>query len=64
MSLMCEPRSEDLIDSNEIKKLCGNDAIRIKLTTKEGQPVTWKDIIDKIVSPYDIITTMIHENEI
>ncbi len=61
---MCEPRPEDLIESKEIKKFCGNDIIKIKLTTEEGQAVTWKDVIDKKISFNNIITTMIHENGI
>ena len=57
-----EPRDEDLIDADSLKQLCGNDTIKIKMITKEGQDVSWRDIINKKYSTSDIITVITQQD--
>lgn len=59
---MQEPREEDLIPIGSVKELCGGDAISIKMVTKDGQSVSWKDVIDKKYSSDDLITVMTNQD--
>lgn len=62
MSLLREPRPDELLNSNKVKELCGNDTVSIKIYTKEGEKVTWKDIIDKKYLPENLITVMVYSD--
>ena len=59
---LLEPRDEDLIDASSLKHLCGNDTIKIKMVTKEGQTVLWRDIINKKYPVSDIITVITQQD--
>lgn len=59
---MQEPRDEDLIPVGSIKELCGNDAISVKMITKDGQTVSWLDYHNKKHLVKDLITVMTHQD--
>jgi len=59
---MQEPREEDLIPIGSVKELCGNDAVTIKMITKDGQAVSWLDYHNKKYLPTDLITVMTHQD--
>jgi hypothetical protein len=59
---MQEPRDEDLIPIGSVKELCGNDTVKIKMVTKDGQAVSWKDVIDKKYLSSDLITVMTNQD--
>ena len=57
-----EPRDEDLISADSVKELRGNDTIKIKIVTKDGQPVSWIDYHNKKYPVEDLITVMTHQD--